>query len=286
MLNLLKADLYRITRPRGLRGALWQYLTACAVLFLLVYVVLWMIAGGFDFSTGVVTSVTTFASPTAMLGNMLDGLMPLFVCFFVVEHTLADFKEGFARGIVSARVGKLSYFAERIVFAGVVTVIVFVALSLLTTVLSLATNGHFAAMDTPLGFLGWSVGLCLNTWALAALSLILVYGTRIVPVSYIGAFCLCAGMIPESFALASGLIQAFAPGVTGLADALQELACWMPTNLITWLCAGGSAGMAEGWGSLGQALPGGGFTQAILAPALWLAAASALVLAICRKRDV
>ena len=25
MLNLIKSDLYRITRPRGLRGSLWQY---------------------------------------------------------------------------------------------------------------------------------------------------------------------------------------------------------------------------------------------------------------------
>ena len=25
MLNLIKSDLYRITRPRGLRGSFWQY---------------------------------------------------------------------------------------------------------------------------------------------------------------------------------------------------------------------------------------------------------------------
>lgn len=286
MLNLLKADLYRITRPRGLRGAFWQYLTVCAGLFFLVYVVLWMIAGGFDFSTGVVTSVTTFASPSTMLGSMLGDLFPLIASFFMVEHVLSDFKEGFARNIVSSRTGKLSYFAERIVFAGIVTIAFFVAISLMLFILCMATGGRFEMMDTPLAFASWAVATCLNTWALSVLSLIIAYGTRVTHVSYIAAFCLCSSLAPESLMLASGLIQAFAPGFIGIADALSELVCWMPSNLVSWLSAGGSQGMAEGWGSLGAALPGGGFTQALVAPLPWLAAASALVLAICRKRDV
>ena len=72
----------------------------------------------------------------------------------------------------------------------------------------------------------------------------------------------------------------------GLADVLTEFACWMPSNLVSKLCAVGAAPLAEGFGSLGAALPGGGFTQVIVAPLLWLAAASALILTICRKRDV
>ena len=44
--------------------------------------------------------------------------------------------------------------------------------------------------------------------------------------------------------------------------------------------------MVAGWGALGAALPGTGLTQAILAPVLWIAAAGAVVLAICRRRDI
>lgn len=286
MLNLLKTDLYRITRPRGLRGSLWQYLAVCAVFYVLIYLVFWMIAGGFDFSTGAITSLTTFSSPSAMIGDMMSGIFPLFVCFFVVEHVLADFKDGFARTLVSARAGRLSYFAERIVFAGIVTVIVFCSLSLLTVVLGLAVDTRFAAMDAPLAFLGWAVAICLNAWALAVISLIVAYATRIVPLSYIVAFCIAGSLVPDGLSLIAGLIQGYAPGLMGISDVLREFACWMPSNLETWLCNGGAQAMAAGWGELGAALPGTGLTQAILAPALWIAAASAVVLAICRARDI
>ncbi len=286
MSNLLKADLYRITRPRGLRGALWQYLTVSAACFFIVYLVFRMIAGGFDPATGQANSVTIFASPSSLLGSALGDLFPLFACFFVVEHTLADFKEGFARTLISSRLGKLSYFAERIVFAGILTAIIFVALSIMTFIVGFACDVRFGSSDTPVELIVWSLGVCLNVWALASICLIFAYATRIVPLSYITAFLLCTALVPELSALASGLIHGYAPQLIGLADALTELACWMPSNLVTRLCASGMAPLAEGFGSLGQALPGGGLTQVIVAPLLWLVAASTLILAICRKRDV
>ena len=36
MLNLIKSDLYRITRPRGLRGSFWQYGIAIIVVYALI----------------------------------------------------------------------------------------------------------------------------------------------------------------------------------------------------------------------------------------------------------
>lgn len=286
MLNLLKADLYRITRPRGLRGRLWQYLAVCAGIYVAIYLVFWMVAGGFDFSTGAVASLTTFASPSAMIGDMSGSIFPLFVCFFVIEHVLADFKDGFVRTLVSARTGRLSYFAERIAFAGIVTVIVFCSLSLMTVALGLATGTRFAALDAPSALLAWAVATCLNTWALATVSLVVAYATRIVHISYIAAFCIASALVPEMLSLVSGLIQGYAPGLMGISDVLSELVCWMPSNLERWLCGGGAQGMAAGWGALGAALPGTGLTQALLAPVLWIAAASAAVLAICRTRDI
>lgn len=286
MLNLLKADLYRITRPRGLRGSLWQYLAVCAGIYVAIYLVFWMVAGGFDFSTGAVASLTTFASPSAMIGDMSGSIFPLFVCFFVIEHVLADFKDGFVRTLVSARTGRLSYFAECIAFAGIVTVIVFCSLSLMTVALGLATGTRFAALDAPSALLAWAVATCLNTWALATVSLVVAYATRIVHISYIAAFCIASALVPEMLSLVSGLIQGYAPGLMGISDVLSELVCWMPSNLERWLCGGGAQGMAAGWGALGAALPGTGLTQALLAPVLWIAAASAAVLAICRTRDI
>lgn len=282
MLNLLKADLYRITRVHGLRGALWQYLGFCLAVYALLFGSFLM----FDPSGDMIRSFTVFSAPSTMLGSMLGSLIPLFVCFFVVEHCLADFKEGFARSLVPARTGRLSYFAERIVFAGVVTVIVFASLSLITLALGAVFGMRFETMDDPLAFIAWTAASCMNVWALAVLSLILVYATRIVPISYIGSFMLCSAIAPETLSLASGLIQAYAPGLVGVADVLSELVCWIPSNLTNWLFAGGASSMAAGWGALGAALPGAGITQAIVAPALWIAAASALVLAIGRKRDI
>lgn len=282
MLNLLKADLYRITRVNGLRGALWQYLGVCLAVYALLFGSFLM----FDPSGDMIRSFTVFSAPSTMLGSMLGSLIPLFVCFFVVEHCLADFKEGFVRSLVPARTGRLSYFAERIVFAGVVTVIVFASLSLITLALGAVFGMRFETMDDPLAFIAWAAASCMNVWALAVLSLILVYATRIVPMSYIGSFMLCSAIVPETFSLASGLIQAYAPGLMGVADVLSELVCWIPSNLTNWLFAGGASSMAAGWGALGAALPGAGITQAIVAPALWIAAASALVLAIGRKRDI
>lgn len=219
MLNLLKADLYRITRVNGLRGALWQYLGFCLAVYALLFGSFLM----FDPSGDMIRSFTVFSAPSTMLGSMLGSLIPLFVCFFVVEHCLADFKEGFVRSLVPARTGRLSYFAERIVFAGVVTVIVFASLSLITLALGAVFGMRFETMDDPLAFIAW---------------------------------------------------------------AAASLVCWVPSNLTNWLFAGGASSMAAGWGSIGAALPGTGLTQAIVAPALWIAAASALVLAIGRKRDI
>ena len=194
MLNLLKADLYRITRVHGLRGALWQYLGFCLAVYALLFGSFLM----FDPSGDMIRSFTVFSSPSTMLGSMLGSLIPLFVCFFVVEHCLADFKEGFVRSLVPARTGRLSYFAERIVFAGVVTVIVFASLSLITLALGAVFGMRFETMDDPLAFIAWAVASCMNVWALAVLSLILVYATRIVPMSYI---CSAARSLPRRFRL-------------------------------------------------------------------------------------
>lgn len=159
MLNLLKADLYRITRVHGLRGALWQYLGVCLAVYALLFGSFLM----FDPSGDMIRSFTVFSAPSTMLGSMLGSLIPLFVCFFVVEHCLADFKEGFVRSLVPARTGRLSYFAERIVFAGVVTVIVFASLSLITLALGAVFGMRFETMDDPLAFIAWAAASCMTS---------------------------------------------------------------------------------------------------------------------------
>ena len=92
MLNLLKSDLYRITRPRGLRGALWQCAGAVAAIFALVYMLFWFITSG-DFSAPDCYLMKGYETPSAMLGAVTAGLVPLFASFLVVEHVLADLKD-------------------------------------------------------------------------------------------------------------------------------------------------------------------------------------------------
>lgn len=291
MLNLLKSDLYRITRPRGLRGALWQYAGAVAAIFALVYMLFWFITSG-DFSAPDFYLMKGYETPSAMLGAVTAGLVPLFASFLVVEHVLADLKDHFARTLVSARVGRLSYFAEKIVFAGVMSALAAFVLAILSLVLFWALGRTFTGSDGALEFLTWALAFWLNTWALAALAMTVTLIIRIPALSYVIAFCLVSGVVAQFFVLASSFINAFGTpalgGVaTGIANVIGELTYWMPSMLIAELITPGASALASaGLGEFAQMLPGGAATQAIVAPIIWIAIALAITLAASRRREV
>lgn len=302
MLNLIKSDLYRITRFRTLRGSLWQYGLVCGLVFLLLIGGMWFVSSVMytsveviDVSGGIVSTAevagtsgmsVVFRTPIQFLSQIIGGFLPLCASFMAVEHALADFKEGFARTIVSARRGRLSYIVARILFAGVLTAILFVLLSAFLLAVGLAFGFRFEHMDAPGTLIAWIAGVWLNTWALASISLILVYATRVGPVSYIASFFICGSIVPQTlFALAgasSGVLRFLEP----VAPVLNELASWMPSNLIDVICADAGAMAGGGAGALMASVPWGLAIQSIVAGVIWTALAGCIICAITRKRDV
>lgn len=294
MLNLIKSDLYRITRPRGLRGSLWQYGLVLALIYL-AYATFFLVLKIPQVSANLAASgitmatMTEFSTPTQCIASMTGNLTTLCATFMTVELALADLKSGFAKSVLSARTGRLSYIVGKIAFAGVVSAIVIALASALVGLCCIAVGATFTGADTLAGTLAWIAGFWLNTWALCVLSLVMVYATRISPVCYIAAFCLCFSTFPQlllGLAHSSGGILSF---LEPIAPALETLAAWMPSSALSNLGAGGQIVLSTSidiWSASSRALTIGPAPQAVLTGIIWIAAASALVLAIARRRDV
>ena len=121
------------------------------------------------------------------------------------------------------------------------------------------------------------------------LSLVLVYATRVSPVSYIGAFCFCFGTVSS---LLSGL--AFSSGgilrvMQPIRPVFETLAAWLPSSSLGNLKFGGGLfwmSPADVWGASSQALTVAPGVQALIAGVIWVAIPAAVVLLIARERDI
>lgn len=303
MLNLIKSDLYRITRVRGLRGSFWQYgLSLLVVYAMTVAMTIFVRSSLFEsLAPGTANPVNSdFPSYTAYLASMGGGIVPLCVCFMVVEHALQELKNNYARSVLSARGGRLSYFGGKVVFAGVLSAIMVLLEIVLVTAVAWIGGYTFATFDSPVELLGWFVGFWINIWALAVISLVVAYATRVSPMSYICSFCFSLGVVAS---LVSGL--AYSTGgilrvLQPIRPALETLVAWMPSTSLGNLADGGQMfgmraadggqmfGMqaADIWGPSSLAFTIDPGIQALLTGVIWIAIASAAVLAIARKRDI
>lgn len=296
MLNLIKSDLYRITRPRGLRGSFWQYgLAIVAVFGLVAGLVVFANSPLFADMAGDAVTIDmgmNKSSITVYFADMMNGIVPLAIAFMVVEHALSELKNGYAKSVLSARSGRLSYFAGKIVFAGVLSALVILfAVVIALVCLPIMTAGQvgFVTAEGPLEIIGWFAGYWLNTWALAALSLVLVYATRVSPVSYIAAFCFTASMVPQllmGLAFSSGGLLRF---LEPLAPVFETLAVWMPSSALNNLSDGGQLFLNNSlgiWGTASRAFTIDPGIQTLLTGVIWIGIACVVVLAIVRKRDI
>lgn len=292
MFNLLAADLYRITRPRGLRGSLWQY----ALVLLVVYafftgfnLLLRSPLLGLSARDVAELSNVTFDTPTAAIMCVGGGLVPLCTVFMTAETALADFKNGFIKTLLTAREGRLSYIAARILAAGIVSAIVIVLTCMFTAISCLLLSASFAQHDALPGALAWFTGLWLNTWALATLTLAVVYLVRAGGIVYGAGFCFYASFVPQALMLGSFAVSRFLPGFDAGTTALETLAAWMPSTAIRSLENGGLALLDAGagaWGSYANALTIDPAAQILLTGAIWIALASIVCLSAARKRDM
>lgn len=293
MLNLLRSDLFRMTRFRRLRGSFWQYALAEAVLyllfvgmyFLLISPVVGLPAGE---RADVVASATTFASPTICVMSIAGGFVPLVVSFMCAELALSDVKGGFVRTLVSSRRGRLSFILGRLLTAGAVAVLMIGVACLLTFLACPVLGGRFTGSDTVAGALSWFAGFWLNCWALGALSLLAVYIVRVSAPAYAVAFCLAQSVVPQLLLVLAAFAEAYhVPGPA--VPVLETLATWMPSSAIGALCRGGGVlvtASSDIWSRASSAVTIDPVAQVLLVGVVWIALAGALSLVVARRRDI
>lgn len=312
MLNLLRSDLYRITRIRGMRGALWQYLSVVlGVAVLEVGLNAFVLSQGLGSLTAL-DPQRDLATPSAFLGPALLGnvsIVGIASTFGMIEYLFADLNDGFIKSLTSSLRGRSSYFLEKAAFAGIWSAIMVAAgaafhLLCAWLLLALPLDVTFADLDGATEFGVWLAGIWIATWALTVISMACTLLLRKKLPTYVFACTLVMGVVPmlvATAALFARQSQAFAP----IAPTLNAVATWMPSTVLEVL-GYGAAGildfaspmpLAEGpmtwpysiFGS-GPSLPVVGplpvGAWAVLVGALWVAASSALFVLVARRRSI
>jgi len=240
MLNLLRSDLYRCTRIRGFRGALWQYLSVVlGVAILEVGLNALIISQGLG-ELEAINVHETIATPSVFLGSSLFGsisLIGIASAFGMVEWVFADLNDGYVKSLVSSLTGQLSYFAEKVVFSGIWAAMMLIAgvvchLICMQLLLTLPLGLSFEALDGAAEFALWLLGGWLAVWALTVIPLSAVLLIRKKLPAYTLTFILIMGLVPVLLmALANssgGILRVLEP----VAPVLTGIASWMPSMVI------------------------------------------------------
>ena len=240
MLNLLRSDLYRCTRLRGLRGPLWQYLSVVlGVAILEVGFNAFIISQGLG-ELEAINVNESIATPSVFLGSSLFGsisLIGIASAFGMVEWIFADLNDGYIKSLVSSLTGRLSYFTEKVVFSGIWAAMMLVAgavfhLACMQLLLALPLGLSFTALDGAAEFALWLLGTWLAVWALTVIPLSAVLLLRKKLPVYVLTFILLAGVTPVLLVAIShssgGILGALAP----LGPALNAIASWMPSMVV------------------------------------------------------
>lgn len=294
MLNLLRTDLYRITRARGLRGVFWQYLIVLAA-FILLDNAAWWITLIIDPPVNT-TPITIEYETTSVFALRLLGFgMPtlVIVCSFgALEILFDDLSNGFLKNAVSSTRGRLAVFAEKILLVGIwslmmmLTGIVIVILEQIAIVLTINTSS-VVFTEPPLQFALWALGTWLIVWALALIPYFFALATRKKIPSYIFA---ALTSIPLLHTLL--LVVASSPNsltfLGPIKPLLRDLATWSPGFAISILSTPDLAhATSSDFSSLG--LPSD-YTSllvlTIMIGVVWIVASGALFLLVAWKKDL
>lgn len=287
MLNLLRSDLYRITRPGRLRGLLWQY--GLVILGVAVLETALLYATAHDGIIGAFTTLdpNTFAtSPVVFLGAFLLGapsIAALAASFGALELFFADLTDGYIRTVVSSLRGRMAYLAEKILIVGVWSALILAVSAACHLACFVLAGFRFAEVSTAGQAAGWFVGSWLVVWALSVVPLALALITRIKPLSYGFAFVILCGFVSQGLQLMGELGPELAPSLAPVFHAMPALAAWMPSTAMGYLAGGGTA-VADALAPYVSAVPGGAMSWAVLTGILWLAIGSGALLAAGRRR--
>ena len=296
MLRLIRSDWYRATRIRGLRGCFWQYaLVLVGIAILEIAIIRFGLSGGFGdetYITNVAQGIGVTLTPSAYLGTNLFGgysLLGFASMFGLIEMMFADLNDGFGKTMASSTRGRLSYFAEKVLFAGTWSAaftLFFGALTLAGFALFVMVpfDLPFAVTDTIGGFALWALIAWFATWVASVAPLAIALITRNKLVTYGFIISLLLGWIPallQGLAFSSGgLLKVLQP----IAPALMAMSSWMPSTVLHTL-TNGAADLFTAAGMPGTgALPTWGWMLGTCL--IWLVLAGGAWIAAGRKRGV
>lgn len=290
MLNLLRSDLYRITRPRRLRGMLWHYLIMLAVCVAIETLTSWMLI---EQGLGSPEQLRMGRTPSAFFASWMlssPSITMLACTFGALEFLFADLTSGYAKTLIASLRGRLALFAEKVLFAGVWSLIVIAAHLILTAgmLLFFMTQGSeyvFHEADAVASLVFWALGLWLTSWALSVIPFFFALATRAKIPSYIFSGLTLVSAFPiflMGLTASSGSMMRF---LDPLAPLFTALANWMPSIALASLSTGAGHMLSPTPDTLlGIPLPNVA-TWIMLIGVIWIAAASALYLIIARRKD-
>ena len=293
MLNLLRSDLYRITRIRGLRGHLWQYASVLLFIACLVVGLTWLIIqSGMGPEEGV-DIIESLATPSAFLGKTMLGsfsVLALASSFGMAEYTFADLSDGYIKSLVSSSHGRIAYLGEKIVFAGIWTALMLALgcilnLLVLQVFLSMSQDFTIQGPDDPAALLLWLFGAWLASWAITVIAMVAVPLFRKKLPVYIFTFTLVGGFIPLLLHILSVLPNSMLPLLKSIAPALSALAMWMPSTVLQSFMSGADA-VFDTVATLPLAGDVAAWVWAALTGVLWLFIGAVAYLVIGKRRDL
>lgn len=222
----------------------------------------------------------TFTSPTDMLGDAMlsGGFASLLTCLLVALLFASDFATGFARNLVMDRRGRLRYYGEKLLLAGLAA-LYFVLLGAAACAAFFAVAGFTYASANTVGevatylALGW-----LIAWAYGCLTAVVVWLTRSGGAGIAFAIVVGTGMLG---AMLGQVLLILSGGVAPWAGAVEP-----------WLLASCQGALGLGMPDLMEgallaappAVPAA--VRIVVASAFWLAASAIITFTFLRKRDV
>lgn len=296
MLRLIRSDWYRATRIRGLRGGFWQYaLMLVGIAVLEICLMRFGLSGGFGSAANIINmaeDMGVLLSPSEYLGTCLFGsysLLAFATSFGIIEQVFVDLTDGFGKTMVSSTRGRLTYFAEKVLFAGTwnaAFTLLFGALSLggFALFVMIPFGLTFSVLDSIGGFILWNLLAWLASWVASVVPLAMALLTRNKLVTYGLIIGVLLGWIPlllQGLAYSSGgILKVLQP----IAPALLALSSWMPSTVLHTITNGaGDLFAAAGMPGTG-ALPT--WSWMLGTCLIWLVLAGGAWIAAGRKRGV
>lgn len=285
MLNLIRADLYRVTRLRGLRGRLPQYGLFYLAFALLLITIMW--AFGTTPYIGLESTLATAGgvSLTTALGGTFVSSKVLVLCCVFGSLSLAfeDIDRGFIKTICGSLSGRLSYFAGRILFAGIWSLIMLTLATIVTLVLLLMgwlVFGGAPIAAEPIGAaILWYLEVWLSCWALSSLLLLIGWGIRRKEITYLSAWVIPISAVSNMIQDIGTVLAAITDGpVNVIANTLVTVAPWVPSRMLNQLQGGAARLLDGGAGSLA--------VQVGVVALAWLIGSCALALIVTRRQDI